>query len=810
MQWLEQPYIKWAVPLPLLVAVAPIIWAFFRRTWRELDEEAFEYRRALHARGEIDYRPLVALTLGALVLTFQEYYGRGDAYVQLIRPWIESRVKANPSGWWDLQTYDELYLRAWWALTRVGGYLAPLAVWRLFFKHDNLLDFGLRPRGFREHAWIYALCVVFMVPILLAVSRQGDFVNYYPLYKEAGRSWLDFLVWQALYIAQFLSLGDLLPRLVDPRDARLRRGRDLVDGRALRDDPLRQALPRGLLGHGGRGRARLAIHADAQHLRRISRSRHRGCSYGRAVPLQAERPPRALGAWLVAPRHVSSTGAPSSGSRGRSPSPSWAPRAGACGAGGARPRRAPRPWSRWPSLSRSAAAPAAAGHARRPRRAAPARAAAPGAGGMATKALSGERQPTRRRLGQGGAAARHQPRGLRVHVRDSHRSRASSTARRTIATIDAMLTWRINTVRLPLNESCWLGINGATGRGRRLLPDAHPGVRRPAAREGPLRRARPALDGGGRGPRRRISAPWPTPTTRSSSGSRSPRSSRAIRWCCFDLFNEPYLDLAGAGDAWGCWLSGCNVQGYQSAGMQAMVDAVRGTGAKQVIIAGGLAYANKLDGWLAHKPNDPTGNLMAGFHLYNDATVRQRGLLVEHVGAVAQQVPVVTGELGQRDCGHGFIDGYMSWADSNGVGYLGWAVEPNRLRRFPALITRLERQPDELRRRAYRRTSRRSTHRKPPRRQDRQGGAWRHGVLAFRFSWSYFVSAGFSAFISVFAPSVLAPRFGPSFLRLGLLLLLRGGPSRRRAPPCHQPRGPPRPCAASPRVWCCPRRPSRP
>ena len=50
------------------------------------------------------------------------------------------------------------------------------------------------------------MCVFFMVPILLAVSHQSDFVNYYPLYKHAGRSWLDYLVWEALYILQFLTL----------------------------------------------------------------------------------------------------------------------------------------------------------------------------------------------------------------------------------------------------------------------------------------------------------------------------------------------------------------------------------------------------------------------------------------------------------------------------------------------------------------------------------------------------------------------------------------------------------------------------
>jgi membrane protease YdiL (CAAX protease family) len=206
MQWLELPQIKWALPFPLLVAVAPVVWLFFRRTWHQLDEEAFVYRRELHERRQIDYRPLVALTLAALILTLQEYYGRGDFYDRYIHKLLDRYQRAHPGGPVNLRTYDELYMRGWWAFTRVGGYLLPLAVWRLFFRHDSLLDFGLRPRGFRMHAWIYALCVVAMVPILLLVSHQPDFILYYPIYKLAGRSWLDFLIWELIYGAQFLGL----------------------------------------------------------------------------------------------------------------------------------------------------------------------------------------------------------------------------------------------------------------------------------------------------------------------------------------------------------------------------------------------------------------------------------------------------------------------------------------------------------------------------------------------------------------------------------------------------------------------------
>src|SRR5581483_7093014 len=189
MSWLQLPQIKWAVPIPLLLAIAPVIWLFFRKTWRELDGEAFAYRRALHERGEIDYRPLAALTLTALILSLQEYYGTWSFYQEAIQPWLKGIEERHPAGPVHMQTYGELYLRLWWGGTRIGGYLLPLAVWPLLFRGDSLLDFGLRPRGFREHAWIYALCVTVMVPLMLVIQRQPDFGSYYPIYKLAGRSW---------------------------------------------------------------------------------------------------------------------------------------------------------------------------------------------------------------------------------------------------------------------------------------------------------------------------------------------------------------------------------------------------------------------------------------------------------------------------------------------------------------------------------------------------------------------------------------------------------------------------------------------
>jgi hypothetical protein len=206
MHWLELPAVKWALPIPLLAIIAPVVWWFFRATWREIDAEALTLRRDLAARGEVDYRPMVALTMIALILTMQEYYGRGDFYQQAIKPLVDQYARAHPHGVLNPAVYDELYLRLWWGFTRIGGYLVPLCFWRFFFPRDHLADFGLRGSGFRAHAWIYATCVVVMVPVLWAVSYQRDFADFYPMYKMAGRSWFDFVAWELLYLGQFFAL----------------------------------------------------------------------------------------------------------------------------------------------------------------------------------------------------------------------------------------------------------------------------------------------------------------------------------------------------------------------------------------------------------------------------------------------------------------------------------------------------------------------------------------------------------------------------------------------------------------------------
>jgi membrane protease YdiL (CAAX protease family) len=200
---INYPPIKALIPVPVLAALAPLVWWFFHQTWEELDREATLERART---SEIDYRPAACFLITALVLTMQEYYGGRGFYDQVIRSSLES-MNFGPIGRARLSRYDELFGYLWWSSARIIGYvLVPLPLWKLLFPKDSLLDMGLRGRGFFSHVWIYGLCLAVVLPLLVVVAYQPDFGSYYPFYKLASRSYFDFAAWEIMYFLQFFAL----------------------------------------------------------------------------------------------------------------------------------------------------------------------------------------------------------------------------------------------------------------------------------------------------------------------------------------------------------------------------------------------------------------------------------------------------------------------------------------------------------------------------------------------------------------------------------------------------------------------------
>lgn len=63
------------------------------------------------------------------------------------------------------------------------------------------------------------------------------------------------------------------------------------------------------------------------------------------------------------------------------------------------------------------------------------------------------------------------------------------------------------------------------------------------------------------------------------------------------------------------------------------------------------------------------------------------------VRPLVHAVPLVTGEVGENDCAHGYLDSVPPWLDAHGTGYLGWGGDTYSCGGFPALISNYRRTP---------------------------------------------------------------------------------------------------------------------
>ena len=265
--------------------------------------------------------------------------------------------------------------------------------------------------------------------------------------------------------------------------------------------------------------------------------------------------------------------------------------------------------------------------------------------------------------------------------------------------IAAMKAWGINSVRIPLNEDSWLGINNVD----------------PAYNGAPYRAAivdyvhRLNANGIIAIPNLHFSAPGGTvPDDQSpmADEDHSPAFWQSVASTfkgnpsvILDVFNEPYPDNNNdTTAAWSCVLNGgtCSGVSYQTAGMQQLVDVIRATGATQPLMIAGPEYAGDLDRWVRYEPIDPLHQLIASVHIYGlplDSPYRVSSTWDTYITPVTAQVPVIIGEFGDTNCTSAFSPPLMTWADAHGVGYFAWAWVTSNCAGDPALITNYDGTP---------------------------------------------------------------------------------------------------------------------
>ena len=266
-------------------------------------------------------------------------------------------------------------------------------------------------------------------------------------------------------------------------------------------------------------------------------------------------------------------------------------------------------------------------------------------------------------------------------------------------TVDAMKTWNIHAVRIPLNEDCWLGTFGTpsgttyqtevknyvdllVSNGITPIVEMHWNHGQYTGNASACSDVNATCQ-----------KPMPDAQYAPTFWTQVATMFKGNNAVIFDLFNEPYPDAANNFSnptaAWTCLRDGGTCTGitYPVAGMQSLVNAVRATGATNVIMTAGLTWTNDLTQWLTYKPTDPQNNIVASWHSYNFNACVNLTCWDSQIGTVATQVPVVAGEIGQNTCAHDYIDQVMAWADAHGVGYLAWTWNPWGCTQGNVLIT---------------------------------------------------------------------------------------------------------------------------
>ncbi|HJT55998.1 MAG TPA: cellulase family glycosylhydrolase [Ktedonobacteraceae bacterium] len=146
----------------------------------------------------------------------------------------------------------------------------------------------------------------------------------------------------------------------------------------------------------------------------------------------------------------------------------------------------------------------------------------------------------------------------------------------------------------------------------------------------------------------------------------------------FELFNEPHPS------SWSCWLSSCTLTDkaysddchctktltFASVGMQAVVDAVRNTGAANLVLVAGMDWGFNLSLIATYLING--SNVVYDTHPYPYAEKLLPNWNAAF-GTISNTYPVMSAESGEYDCGTGYMSQLLSYFDAHHIGWVAWA-----------------------------------------------------------------------------------------------------------------------------------------
>jgi len=174
-------------------------------TLDRIDQEAPSYTLNRHDALRRIFWTLACVSVCLLIIHYLKYFTSFQAFLIMLADW-----QGKPNRFWlealENSDYKRLYSYCWWTFWHVIGYvLIPFFVIRYKLK-ISFIDLGWRWNDTAKHWKGYLLLLSPILFFIFLVSFREDFLHHYPFYTQAGRSWLDFFAWEALYLTQFVCL----------------------------------------------------------------------------------------------------------------------------------------------------------------------------------------------------------------------------------------------------------------------------------------------------------------------------------------------------------------------------------------------------------------------------------------------------------------------------------------------------------------------------------------------------------------------------------------------------------------------------
>lgn len=171
----------------------------------EIDAEPPSYSLARPAALRRVFAILACVSLSLLLI----HYLKFSSSLQVLLQWIsEAQGRSANYWWWELRRsgYGELLIYLWWTTWHVVGYvLLPWLVIRQVMG-ERMRNLGWGWGETHRHWQAYLLLLSPILLFIYIASFNPDFLQHYPFYKQAGRSWFDFISWEIMYLTQFICL----------------------------------------------------------------------------------------------------------------------------------------------------------------------------------------------------------------------------------------------------------------------------------------------------------------------------------------------------------------------------------------------------------------------------------------------------------------------------------------------------------------------------------------------------------------------------------------------------------------------------